>query len=151
MLEFGERIQVKPVQRQGQKKNDLAGRLVVGRFVGIHMRSAEILIMTQTGIVRGKSFYRMAPHERWDPEGWYDFHCIADSLPKASGSQGAPGCGWARAHLPPVGGVWVAPFPHPHVGEAGTGAPVDRRDRVVAGTRCSCIYVHIHLCIYIYW
>ena len=70
LIAFGERVYFRPVRTGNQKKNDFESKFMEGHYVGTNSRTAELLVMTKHGVVRGISFNRMPEEQRWSNVGF---------------------------------------------------------------------------------
>ncbi|CAK0886283.1 unnamed protein product [Prorocentrum cordatum] len=122
-VEFGERIHARPAVAQ-EPRSGFAPKMVESRYVGHQSRTGSLLVMTETGVIRGKAFNRMQEDERWTSEGLDDLKGVPwQMVPPAAGSTApAPAAGSsAPARAPPLAaGAEAAaeaarppPAPHP--------------------------------------
>ena len=71
-FEFGEKISIKEAVERGSGavKRDWEPRNVEGRYVGHHMQTGAVLIMTSEGIKHGLGGMQLPAEQRWTLEGW---------------------------------------------------------------------------------
>ena len=61
---FGERILYMPLRSRKQTKEKLEMKLQYGHFIGISMRTDELLIGTSDGVVKARTIKRLIENER---------------------------------------------------------------------------------------
>ena len=87
---FGEKVLYMPLKSSKVGRSKLEVKMEDGVFVGIRMRSDEIMMATERGTVKARSIKRRCVEERWD----------AEFVDKLKGSPGQPVPGIRGSHIP---------------------------------------------------
>ena len=67
MITYGEKIYFRPIKSyMSDKANDFESKIIVGRYIGTQGRNADVLAITDDGVIRGTSVHRRPEQERWD-------------------------------------------------------------------------------------
>jgi hypothetical protein len=62
---YGERVMFRPLGIGKKNKDDYEARVREGLYVGHHERTSGLLILTQNGLIAGKTFMRVPADRRW--------------------------------------------------------------------------------------
>ena len=137
---FGEQILLKPVGSR-KRKNDLAAKMISGRYVGHHNRHGSVMALTPNGVVLGSAFHKLpdgrGAGQAWEKAGWealrglpWDVNPRARRAPQsvqeaeAAGPAAAPGTPAGAPATPAAApGTPAAPVPQAPLGPLGPGAP----------------------------
>ena len=65
---FGEKILYKPLKLSGRHRGNMEDTFLDGIFLGMRLRSDEILIGTARGVIKTRTLLRRVEEEQWDPE-----------------------------------------------------------------------------------
>ena len=68
IAQFGEKILYKPLKLSGHHRGNMEDTFLDGIFLGMRLRSDEILIGTARGVVMTRTMRRRVEEEQWDPE-----------------------------------------------------------------------------------
>ena len=68
IAEFGEKILYKPLKLSGHHRGNMEDTFLDGIFLGMRLRSDEILIGTARGVIKTRTLRRRVEEEQWDPE-----------------------------------------------------------------------------------
>ena len=69
IAQFGEKILYKPLKLSGQHRGNMEDTFFDGIFLGMRLRSDEILIGTTRGVIKTRTVRRrVEEEEQWDPE-----------------------------------------------------------------------------------
>ena len=68
IAEFGEKVLYMPLKTSSTDRRNMDDRYCDGIFLGMRMRSDEVLIGTPGGVVKARSVRRRAEGEKWDLE-----------------------------------------------------------------------------------
>ena len=63
---FGEKVQYMPLKLSSHQRGNMADNYVDGIFLGMRLRSDEIIIGTEKGVVKARSVRRRVASEQWD-------------------------------------------------------------------------------------
>ena len=61
-------VQLKPLKVSGHHRGNMEGTFLDGIFLGMRLRSDEILIVTTRGVIKTRTVRRRVEEEQWDPE-----------------------------------------------------------------------------------
>ena len=67
IAQFGEKILYKPLKLSGHHRGNMEDTFLDGIFLGMRLRSHEILIGTARGIIKTRTLRRRVEEEQWDP------------------------------------------------------------------------------------
>ena len=68
IAEFGEKILYKPLKLSGHHRGNMEDTFLDGIFLGMRLRSDEILLGTARGVIKTRTLRRRVEEEQWDPE-----------------------------------------------------------------------------------
>ena len=68
IAQFGEKILYKPLKLSGHHRGNMEDTFLDGIFLGMRLRSDEILIGTARGVIKTRTLRRRVEEEQWDPE-----------------------------------------------------------------------------------
>ena len=68
IAQFGEKILYKPLKLSGHHRGNMEDIFLDGIFLGMRLRSDEILIGTARGVIKTRTLRRRVEEEQWDPE-----------------------------------------------------------------------------------
>ena len=68
IAQFGEKILYKPLKLSGQFRGNMEDNFLDGIFLGMRLRSDEILIGTTRGVIKMRTLRRRVEEEQWDHE-----------------------------------------------------------------------------------
>ena len=68
IAQFGEKILYKPLKLSGHHRGNMEDTFLDGIFLGMRLRSDEILIGTARGVIKTRRLRRRVEEEQWDPE-----------------------------------------------------------------------------------
>ena len=68
IAQFGEKILYKPLKLSGYLRGNMEDTFLDGIFLGMRLRSDEILIGTARGVIKTRTLRRRAEEEQWDHE-----------------------------------------------------------------------------------
>ena len=68
IAQFGEKILYKPLKLSGHHRGNMEDMFLDGIFLGMRLRSDEILIGTTRGVIKTRTVRRRVEEEQWDPE-----------------------------------------------------------------------------------
>ena len=66
--QFGEKILYKPLKLSGHHRGNMEDTFLDGIFLGLRLRSDEILIGTARGVIKTRTLRRRVEEKQWDPE-----------------------------------------------------------------------------------
>ena len=68
IAQFGEKILYKPVKLSGHRRGNMEDTFLDGIFLGMRLRSDEILVGTARGVIKTRTLRRRVEEEQWDNE-----------------------------------------------------------------------------------
>ena len=68
IAQFGEKVLYKPLKLSGHHRGNMEDTFLDGIFLGMRLRSDEILIGTARGVIKTRTLRRRVEEEQWDPE-----------------------------------------------------------------------------------
>ena len=68
IAQFDEKILYKPLKLSGHHRGNMEDTFLDGIFMGMRLRSDEILIGTARGVIKTRTLRRRVEEEQWDPE-----------------------------------------------------------------------------------
>ena len=66
--QFGEKILYNPLKLSGHHRGNMEDTFLDGIFLGMRLRSDEILFGTTRGVIKTRTLRRRVEEEQWDPE-----------------------------------------------------------------------------------